>query len=34
MAGLHLQVVPVDPEDADELSQALWGKMMRSRVGR
>jgi hypothetical protein len=34
MAGLHLQVVPVDPDDADELSQALWGKMMRSRVGR
>jgi hypothetical protein len=34
MAGLHLQVVPVDPDDAEELSQALWGKMMRSRVGR
>jgi hypothetical protein len=34
MAGLHLQVVPVDPADAEELSQALWGKMMRGRVGR
>jgi hypothetical protein len=34
MAGLHLQVIPVDPDDADELSQALWGKMMRSRVRR
>lgn len=34
MAGLHLQVVPVDPDDAEELGQALWGKMMRSRVGR
>ena len=29
MAGLHLQVVPVDPDDAEELSQMLWGKMMR-----
>jgi len=29
MAGLHLEVVPVDADDADELSQALWGKMMR-----
>jgi hypothetical protein len=34
MAGLHLQVIPADPDDADELSQALWGKMMRSRIGR
>ena len=34
MAGLHLQVVPVDPTDEEELSQALWGKMMRSRMGR
>jgi hypothetical protein len=34
MAGLHIQVVPVDPEDADELSQALWGKMMRALGGR
>jgi hypothetical protein len=31
MAGLHLEVVPVDPDDAEELSQALWGKMMRQR---
>lgn len=29
MAGLHIEVVPVDEADADELSQALWGKMMR-----
>jgi hypothetical protein len=34
MAGLHLQVAPVNSADAEELSQALWGKMMRSRVGR
>jgi hypothetical protein len=34
MAGLHLQVVPVDAEDAEELSQSLWGKMMRTRIGR
>jgi hypothetical protein len=33
MAGLHIQVIPVNPEDADELSQALWGKMMRSLGG-
>jgi hypothetical protein len=30
MAGLHLTVVPVDPDDAEELSQTLWGKMMRA----
>jgi hypothetical protein len=30
MAGLHIQVVPVDEEDAEELSQALWGKMIRT----
>jgi len=29
MAGLHLGIVPVDADDADELAQALWGKMMR-----
>jgi hypothetical protein len=29
MAGLHVEVSPVDPEDAEELSQSLWGKMMR-----
>ncbi len=33
MAGLHLEVVPVRSEDTDELSQALWGKMMRSLGG-
>ena len=33
MAGLHLETTPVDPDDADELSQALWGKMMRSLGG-
>lgn len=29
MAGLHLEVVPVNATDAEELGQALWGKMMR-----
>jgi len=33
MAGLHIEVVPVRPDDADELSQALWGKMMRTLGG-
>jgi hypothetical protein len=33
MAGLHLEVVPVRSEDTDELSQALWGRMMRSLGG-
>ena len=33
MAGLHLQVVATDPEDAEELGQALWGKMMRALGG-
>jgi hypothetical protein len=33
MAGLHLEVVPVRAADGDELSQALWGKMMRSLGG-
>lgn len=32
MAGLHLEVSPVEEDDAEELSQALWGKMMRQRV--
>ena len=30
MAGLHIEVVPAQPGDAEELSQALWGKMIRS----
>ena len=33
MAGLHIEVVPVDAGDTDELTQALWGKMMRSLGG-
>jgi hypothetical protein len=33
MAGLHLEVVPVRAADEEELSQALWGKMMRSLGG-
>jgi len=33
MAGLHIEVSPADPEDAEELSQALWGKMMRQLGG-
>ncbi|MBK9167575.1 MAG: redoxin domain-containing protein [Bryobacterales bacterium] len=34
MAGLHFQVLPVRQEEAAELSQALWGKFMRSVGGR
>jgi hypothetical protein len=30
MAGLHITVVPVDEDDAEELGNALWGKMMRT----
>jgi len=30
MAGLHLQVAPVRGSDLEELSQALWSRMMRS----
>ena len=30
MAGLHLTVAPVRESDAEELSQTLWGKMMRT----
>jgi hypothetical protein len=30
MAGLHLTVVPVRGSDAEELSQTLWGRMMRA----
>ena len=33
MTGLHIQVIPVRTEDAEELSQALWGKMMRALGG-
>jgi hypothetical protein len=33
MAGLHIAVVPVDPDDADDLSAALWGKMIRATQG-
>ena len=31
MAGLHLAVAPANEDDAEELSQALWGKMIRRR---
>src|SRR5262249_4319864 len=34
MAGLHLQVAPVDPDDARELSQSLSGKKKRSGHGK
>jgi hypothetical protein len=30
MAGLHIEVAPVREADAQELSDALWGKMMRT----
>lgn len=33
MAGLHIAVVPVRESDADELGQALWGKMIRATGG-
>ena len=33
MAGLHFEVVPVNESDAEELGQALWGKMMRTLGG-
>lgn len=29
MAGLHVQAMPVRNEDAEELGQYLWGKLMR-----
>lgn len=29
MAGLHVQVVPANDDDARELGQSLWGKIMR-----
>ncbi|MBS1857603.1 MAG: ascorbate-dependent monooxygenase [Acidobacteria bacterium] len=34
MAGLHLQVVAVDPADEEELSNTLWGRMIRAQMGR
>ncbi len=34
MAGLHIMVTPVEESDGEELSQALWGKMMRTLRGR
>jgi len=33
MAGLHLEVVPVRESDLEELTQSLWGRMMRSLGG-
>ena len=30
MAGLHIEVAPVRESDAQELSDALWGKMIRT----
>jgi hypothetical protein len=33
MAGLHLEVVPINESDAEDLGQALWGKMMRALGG-
>jgi hypothetical protein len=33
MAGLHVEVIPVQPSDQEELGQALWGKMMRALGG-
>jgi len=33
MAGLHLQVVPVRESDLEELTESLWGRMMRSLGG-
>lgn len=29
MAGLHITVSPIKPDDAEELGRALWGKMIR-----
>ena len=33
MAGLHIAVVPVRADDAEDLSAALWGKMIRATQG-
>jgi len=30
MAGVHLQAIPDDMDDMEELGQALWGKIMRA----
>jgi hypothetical protein len=30
MAGVHLQAIPVDMSDMEELGQALWGKILRA----
>jgi hypothetical protein len=30
MAGLHIEVAPVRESDAEELGDALWGKMIRT----
>lgn len=29
MAGLHFQAIPANPDDAAELAQTLWGKLIR-----
>jgi hypothetical protein len=34
MAGVHLQAIPVDMDDMEELGQALWGKVMRAVGGK
>lgn len=34
MAGLHITVVPAHTDDEQELSDTLWGKMMRALSGR
>jgi hypothetical protein len=34
MAGVHLQAIPVDMDDMEELGQALWGKIMRAVGGK
>jgi hypothetical protein len=33
MAGLHIEVVPVNADDAEELGRSLWGKMIRATSG-
>src|SRR5471032_2712570 len=33
MAGLHIEVVPVHADDAEELGRSLWGKMIRATSG-